>query len=279
MGTNLERWIPGVSKYGRHNETVRIFGFPFAGGGASAFSRYAENVRDGVHVYAVQYPGRETRWGDPPFESLRDMADAIAEDLSSLWKGTFALWGHSFGGVVALELSKNLLRRGGPLPERLLVSACRAPHLPARTPIHSLPDAEFLNKLRDFNGMSKEVLDSPDLLAAVLPIVRKDFQLFEQYISEQHQDGQIEPISIPISVFGGLQDGAVPIGDLLAWSSHTTNAFRSRFFEGGHFFAFEPQTVQEIARCIGEDVQVSKRRMAARGPIAQTEQKGVLAYE
>jgi medium-chain acyl-[acyl-carrier-protein] hydrolase len=197
------------------------------------------------------------------------MVDAIAEDLSPLWKDAFAFWGHSFGGLVAFELSRNLLRRGFQLPEHLFISAARAPHLPVREHIHHLPDAEFLQKLREFKGMNEEVLESPDLLSAVLPIVRGDFRLFEQ-----HHPGEIEPLSIPISVFGGLQDTEVTIGDLFAWSSHTTKTFRSRFFDGNHFFAFDPQTGKQVAKCMTEDLQI-----AGGGSPVRAAEKGVLINE
>ena len=267
MGTKPERWIPGLNN--RHcSNAIRILCFPFAGGGASAFNHCAESDRDLFQLCAVQYPGRESRWGEPSFASLRDMVDAMAEDLSPLWEGAFAFWGHSFGGLVAFELSKNLLRCGFHLPECLFISAARAPHLPAREQIHHLPDAEFLQKLREFEGMSEEVMESPDLLSVVLPIVRGDFHLFEQ-----HRADEIKPLPIPISVFGGLQDTEVTVGDVLAWASHTTKTFRSRFFEGNHFFAFDPRTGKQVIKCIAEDLQFSG------GAPVSLAQKGVLMNE
>lgn len=268
MGIKPERWIPGLNNF-HCSEAVRIFCFPFAGGGASAFNRWAESDRQSFQVCAVQYPGRETRWGEPAFASVREMVDAVAEDLSALWESPFAFWGHSFGGLVAFELSRNLLRRGFHLPERIFISAARAPHLPIREQIHHLPDAEFLQKLCEFEGMSEEAMGNPDLLSAVLPIVRGDFQLFEQ-----HHADEIEPLPIPISVFGGLQDTEVTIGDVLAWSSHTAKTFRSRFFEGNHFFAFDAQTARQMARCMAEDLQIAAGR-----PLACIAGKGVLVNE
>jgi medium-chain acyl-[acyl-carrier-protein] hydrolase len=268
MGTKPERWIPGLNNSHR-SSAIRLFCFPFAGGGASTYNRWAERERKTFQVWAVQYPGRETRWGEQSFANLPDMVDAIAEDLSPLWEGQFAFWGHSFGGLVAFELSKTLLCRGSQVPERLFISAARAPHLPAREPIHHLPDTEFLRKLCEFEGMSEEVMKSPDLLSVVLPIIRDDFRLFET-----HHACKIEPLPVPISVFGGLQDTGAPIGDLLAWSSYTTNTFRSRFFPGNHFFAFDVETGGQLARCMAEDLQLAGKKTHAHAP-----GKGVLVNE
>jgi surfactin synthase thioesterase subunit len=52
----------------------------------------------------------------------------------------------------------------------------------------------------------------------------------------------------------------VPIPDLLAWSSLTSKAFRSRFFGGDHFFLY--RSVDAIAGPIATDLAASAPQYA-----------------
>src|SRR5262249_38231888 len=139
-----------------------------------------------------------------------------------------------FGALVAFEVAQCLSSSGLPLPVRLCVSGARAPHLRPREEIHDLPEPEFMTRLMRYGGVPKEVLDNHELLSLLMPIVRDDFRLFQQF---HYQPGGA--LQVPISVFGGLQDPEVPASDLLGWSIHTTKSFRSRFYPGRHFFLFD----------------------------------------
>jgi surfactin synthase thioesterase subunit len=243
------KWIPRCPTASKSN-AVRLFCFPFAGGGASAFAKWRSSFPDTVEVCPIQYPGREERWGEPGFGSVESLVEALANDLAPFWVGRFAFFGHSFGALVAFELARALSWRGDPVPLRLFLSAARAPQLPPRESIHELPDQDFLNKLCQYNGMPDEVLRNADLMSVILPMIREDFRLFEQ-----HCFHSAPPIPVPISVFGGLKDGNVPAGDLLAWFSQTNKGFRSRFLEGDHFFLFDARS--KFVSYIVEDLEVS----------------------
>lgn len=248
-GGRAVRWVKELGK-GHDAHATRLFCFPFAGGGASAFAKWPSFFPPHVAVCSIQYPGREDRWGEPGFETLEGLVEALAEDILPYLSNRFAFLGHSFGALVAYELTRALRRLGRPTPLRLFVSAVRAPHLPLKESIHELPERDFLKKLCEFNGMPDEVLRSTDLLPVVLPIIRQDFRLFEQY-----RFADSSPLPIPISVFGGLSDGNVPIADLLAWSSLTSKAFRSRFLEGHHFYLFDYPS--KMAGYVAEDIEAA----------------------
>lgn len=243
------KWVKGLGK-NHDGEAVRLFCFPFAGGGASVFTGWLNSFPPHVAACAIQYTGREDRWGEPGFPSLLSLAETLADVLAPHLGGRFAFFGHSFGGLVAFELTRALQRQGGAAPLRLFISGARAPQLPPKEPIHALAEQDFLNKLCEFGGMPAEVLRDADLLPLVLPTIREDFRLLEQYRFEE-----APPLPIPISAFGGLKDEAVPVGDLLAWSAQTCKTFRSRFLEGHHFFLFNSKP--KIVSYIVEDLEAA----------------------
>jgi medium-chain acyl-[acyl-carrier-protein] hydrolase len=228
---------------------VRVFCFPFAGGTASSFFDWRKRS-NGLEIDPIEYPGRGGRWKEKACATLEGLVQAIADDLRSRLGEPYAFLGHSFGALVAFELARLLNRLNTSMPVRLLVSGARAPHLPLRENIHELPEPEFLARLTSFDGIPQEAMDNTELMSLLLPIVRHDFRLYEEYRYIQEAR-----LPVAISSFGGLQDPKVPAGDLLAWSQHTSKSFRSRFYPGKHFFLFEQQ--DHLLRDIHADLEAS----------------------
>lgn len=225
---------------------LRLFCFTFAGGSAAPFFEWRRVQPDNIAICPVEYPGHGSRWHESSSPSIRQLIQTTYNELRPHLVPPYAFLGHSFGAIVAYELARLLSQKGEALPARLILSGARAPHLSVDM-IHHLPDPEFLDRLIRFEGVPREVLENDEALALLLPKVRHDFRLFEE-----HERIRRDPIPVPISVFGGLQDPHVSAASLLAWSGYTTKSFRSRFFPGNHFFLFDPRL--PIMRGIGEDL-------------------------
>ena len=119
----------------------------------------------------------------------------------------------------------------------LFVSGRRAPQIPnPDPPTHNLPEPEFIEELRRLKGTPEEVLQNEELLHLLLPLLRADFTLCETY-SSTHEN----PLTCPLSAFGGLQDPDVSREDIRAWREQTRGPFKMRFFRGDHFFLQKEQ--------------------------------------
>ena len=211
---------------------LRLFCFPYAGGNAAIFRTWPDGLPADVEVCPVQLPGRGTRLMEPPFTQLSPLIQALAPALFPLLDKPFALFGHSLGALVSFELARHLRRQCGLHPVRLFVSAGRAPQIPNRDlPMHSLPEEEFVAKLRRLNGTPREVFEHEELMEIVLPLLRADLAVYETYVYSSEP-----PLNCHISTFGGLQDRNVTHSDLEAWRDQTTGSFSSRMFPGDHFF-------------------------------------------
>ncbi|RMH19354.1 MAG: thioesterase [Acidobacteria bacterium] len=212
---------------------LRLFCFPNAGGGASIFRHFAAGpLPPEVEVCAVQLPGRENRLGEPPFKRAVPLADALAGALAPYLDRPFAFFGHSMGTVIGFELAHRLRAAGLPEPSLLVMAGRQAPHLPPkREPVHALPDADLIARLREYDGTPQAVLEHEELMTLMLPLLRADFELVETYEVPERP-----PLSCPIAVYGGLEDRDAPRPDLEAWGELTAGACRVRMFPGGHFF-------------------------------------------
>lgn len=211
---------------------LRLFCFHYAGGGSSIFRTWSDNLPSSVEVCSVELPGRGFRLMEAAFTNLDPLVQAIADALLPQLVQPFAFFGHSMGGLVSFELTRVLRRKYNLKPTHLFVSGHRAPQLPdPDPPIHTLPDPEFLNELRQLEGTPLEVLENSEMMQLLLPTLRADFTVVETY------DYTAEPpLDCPITAFGGLQDQEASYDQLNAWREQTNAAFSLHMLPGNHFF-------------------------------------------
>jgi surfactin synthase thioesterase subunit len=217
---------------------LRLFCFPYAGGGASIFRRWQENMPESIQICPIQLPGRENRITEPPFTRLSLLVDAMVEAFGPYFDVPFAFFGHSIGAKIAFELVRELRRKKGLELVHLFVSGSRPPHIPEPRPLHLLPEHEFTKELRRFSGTPEAVMQSRDLMEMYLPILRADFSIDETYI--YYEDN---PLDCPISAFGGSEDKETNRQELDGWRQHTLSSFTLQMFQGDHFFIKSSQSL------------------------------------
>jgi medium-chain acyl-[acyl-carrier-protein] hydrolase len=183
-------------------------------------------------VYLVQLPGRGSRINESPISQLTTIVREIGDALPPYFDKPFAFFGHSMGALIGFELARHLRKRGAPSPAHLFVSGCSAPHRAAqKPPIYNLPDDELLEELRRLNGTPPEVLEHPEIMELMLPLLRADFQVGDTYVYTGEP-----PLNCSITAFGGLADEAVTREALEAWRAHTGGDFALHMLPGDHFF-------------------------------------------
>ncbi|HNT76901.1 MAG TPA: thioesterase domain-containing protein [Anaerolineae bacterium] len=217
---------------------VRLFCFPYAGGGASAYYPWVNNVPQGVEVCPIQFPGRQGRREESPFDRMAPLLNALAPAIRPYLDMPYVFFGHSLGAKISFELARHLREQGDPMPVHLFFSGSNAPNIAsASPPLHALPEAEFVETLRHFKGTPEALLQNAALLQLFLPVLRADITLHETY---RYVPG--EPFDCPIAVFGGQEDDEVTRENLAAWHSQTQGTFILRMFPGDHFFLRSAQT-------------------------------------
>ena len=133
---------------------------------------------------------------------------------------------------VAFECTNELRKNQMLMPYYLVVSGRNAPQFSyGEELLHLLPDELFLKNLLKYDGIPDEVLKNEELLQLLLPRLRADFILIENY---QYRESL--PLECPIYVLGGSDDYTVTQDGLVAWQNHTTKNCKLTLFPGGHFF-------------------------------------------
>jgi medium-chain acyl-[acyl-carrier-protein] hydrolase len=227
---------------------LRLFCFPYSGASSAIYSQWPRTLPPAIEACLVELPGHGARIAEIPFTQLAPLVQAAARELGPYFDMPFAFFGHSMGALVAFELARLLHRKHCLIPAHLFVSGHAAPQVTVyESPIHGLPDREFLEALRKLNGMSRGELEHAELMELLLPTLRADFELCETF---GYQDGPRLPC--PISACGGLQDAMVSRTGLKAWRSQTSAGFSLHLFPGDHFYLHEHRMLllQTIARAL-----------------------------
>ncbi|NEP15070.1 MAG: thioesterase [Symploca sp. SIO2C1] len=228
--TEKNPWLPNLKPNSQAH--LRLFCFPYAGGGTPIFRLWANELPSQIEVCPVQLPGRGTRLREPPFTEISPLVQALMEVLPPYLDRPFAFFGYSMGGLISFELTRELRRQNFPIPSQLFIACRRAPQIPYPKPFtHQLSDAEFLEDLRQKGGTSEVVLQNSELMQVFMPILRADLALNDTYTYTTEL-----PLDCPIWTFGALQDQEVRSEQLAAWSEQTTSSFSQEMFPGNHFF-------------------------------------------
>ncbi len=228
---------------------LRLFCFPYAGGGASTYRTWASELPSVVDVCPVQLPGRETRLREAPLTRIGPLVSAITEAIHPFLDIPFCFFGHSMGAIVSFEMARHLRLEHGLVPRQLFVSGRRAPHLPdPDPPKYNLPEDEFLEEIKRLNGTPEEAFQSKELMQLLLPVMRADCEVIEVY-----EYAEQPPLSCSISAYGGLSDDEAPREDLEAWCRHTSAAFALAMFPGDHFFLQTSR--QALLRALSRELQ------------------------
>lgn len=228
--SGTSQWIKALPPNPRSR--ARLFCFPYAGGGAPVFRDWARALPPDIEVCAVALPGRGGRMREPPLTRISEVVAHLTDAITPYMDKPSAFFGHSMGALTAFELARALRREVGVGPNRLLVSGCRAPHLPdPDPPQYDLPEPEFIEYLRGLHGTPKEVLEQRELMELMMPLLRADFEAVSTYAYEEGP-----PLGCPVSAYGGLQDPMVSREQIAEWGEHTTAGFALRMFDGNHFF-------------------------------------------
>lgn len=255
---NCSEWLPALSE--KREAALRLFCFPFAGGGAGFFRGWSLALDPGIEIVPVVLPGRETRLSEKAIDCFDRLADLIQEALSRHLGPPFAFFGHSMGAALAFEVARRLRRDRQPLPTALMVSGARAPqyrrgHVPPPEP----SDEELMDQLRAVQAPGSPLLDKPEALRLFLPALRADTKAYRGYVYQEDQ-----PLPVPIYAYGGRDDHQVSTAHLDAWRAQTTGSFALRMFPGGHFYLRSNALL--FLPAMSEDLGGASKRAAASLP-------------
>ena len=224
--------------------TINLYCLPFAGGNKYSYQKYIEKAPSFLNLIPLEYPGRGARMK----EALISDSDVLVNDLYNQIKKNandteYAIYGHSMGGLIGYLLSRKMIENNHRPPLHLFVTGTCGPSSPARSAKnrHLLPKDEFIQELKNLDGIPDEILENEDLLSYIEPILRADFKTCETYAYQEQA-----PLNIPFTVITGT-DEEMTSEDIEMWQRESETPVDFRQIPGKHFFIFKyPRVIVDI---------------------------------
>ncbi|MCY8451877.1 alpha/beta fold hydrolase [Bacillus spizizenii] len=209
------------------NAAARLFCFPFAGIGASAY-RLWPTASEKFEICPVQLPGRENRSADLQYSEIESLSNDLLNELLPYLDRPYVIFGHCMGALIAYDLILKIMERNVRMPDHFYVSASRAPHSSHRGPVHlDLSDDELASNLLS----NTSELSDPKLLSILMPqaiqLLRKDLAMCDSY------QPPVRKISCPITTFAWSDDQGMPFDELLGWRGYSD--VTEYLIDGDHF--------------------------------------------
>ncbi|MER5638835.1 alpha/beta fold hydrolase [Kitasatospora sp. NPDC002227] len=225
-------WIVGRLAVG--SPRLRLLCLPNAGGSAGSFADWRKVLPAGIEMVPVELPGHGTRAGVPYAESVPELVAGLLAAVEGELAVPYAVFGHSFGAVLGLELALAAGRRGLPAPRAVLVSGACPPHLVRQRPPRPQGDAELTEWLRVTGGLPEVLLRHTEYVRQVLSTIRADLRLAEGWDWPVPRE-----LPFPLHVLGGREDPVVSPAELEEWAEYEGPELTITIHPGGHFYLFE----------------------------------------
>lgn len=233
-----------------NNKKMNIIFFPYGGGGIPSFFQWVQDLEEYANCYVVELPGRGNRFNEEPYTDIKRVIAELTPSILNL-KEPFIFVGHSMGALIAYELTCHLQDNYDLKPLRLVVSGCSSPSFPKPLKKSSdLSEDEFIDRLKKINGSNNEIVNNSELLEVVMPMLRADFALCDNYA----YNNRVEKVTCPITAFCGNKDIFAPLASVECWRDLTNNSFSVKVFDGEHFFIKD--RYQEVLNFLIELVEI-----------------------
>lgn len=210
--------------------------FSHAGSGVSLFREFAGKAPEWLQIVGVRLPGRETRFSEDLIDDLDLIADQITVEIRDYLKKDIPcfLMGQCSGAVLAYEVATRLTKN-----EISGLIACSTPAPNYKTDKLDLEGEGLVKSLIKSGGMEPEILNQPELLELLLPIIKNDFSMLNKYQSKNNKLN-----GIPILILKGKNDNLISLSMLENWGDYTDEVVDISIIEGNHFLINEiPQNI------------------------------------
>ncbi|MBF0451645.1 MAG: polyketide synthase dehydratase domain-containing protein [Candidatus Magnetomorum sp.] len=279
-----QKWLP---KYQADSSAkVRLLCFAHGMAGASLFNDWSKQMPPEIEVCPIQLPGKEERLQEDAIDSIPEVVDALVQILSPLMDRPYALFGNSYGSLIAFRLARQLnvsLPNNKPL--HLFASAYTSPTIypnPALKMNKKLFQSMGFKHIPSFHLLSSDNIDTliekmmneetqlsdefmkqfqfndseyKKYMKTMLPSGIADLRMVDKYV---HDTNELT-IDFPMTIFHGKNDPYNSIKEMESWKELTTGKFTIKVFDAGHLFIKEKQ--QQMIDIISHQLNIKGGRM------------------
>ncbi len=228
MNNEPFKFVKIIASENSTRKKPRLFCFHPGGSSAQIFYGWIEALQTLVDIYAIELPGRDESIDIAPYTDIKQFIKPLVMELENYNDRPMIFFGYCMGGLIAFEVTRMM----GNIILHLFLAASAEPIYAADNKLNRFMSDEelkiFLSKqfsLKLTNEINEEYIN------LLLPTLKADRSITFNY-QYKHSD----PLTVPLTIYGGLQDDAITLAALHAWQCHTSANFRLHMFPGDHMF-------------------------------------------
>lgn len=234
-------------------QPYHMFCLPPAGSSASIYYPWKKMKSQYFDIIPIEYAGHGMKMQQALINNSDILAKNIVDEILTYQEKPFILFGHSVGGGLIWKVKDQLENLNKLYLLKMMVISSRPEHqyIQQIKDKRQFSDQEIISNLKRYNHFPDEILKHADALAFFLKIIRNDFLLSDQLLSEN-----ILKTSIPVLTFHGKDDPDIPDQKAMkAWQQHTEQWLGSIELEGDHFYFLNKEILDQLIEHIENNVE------------------------
>lgn len=231
-----------------------IYAFPHAGASASVYRPWLNPNHEGRNALLspIDLPGRGSLAKEASIQQLDNLVEQLAKNISHDFRQKklagitqWATFGHSFGGVLSVAVTKQLAHHHDMSPEFSVVSGSIAPCAQEYDELHNWTDEQILEKVKADMATPDAVLNIPALAQRIVAQLRSDYIVRSQFVTLNKMQ-----VDQPLTLISASADQHISRENMTAWKNHTSSQTSLIEIEGDHFAVYRHWDVikQELLR-------------------------------
>lgn len=207
----------------------KVFCFTHAGGNATFFNEI-ENDLSGYELVKLEYSGHGTRYKEPYYENMDELADDIFRLVKEAYNGEeYALFGYSMGTFCLVEVLKRILSDNQMSVPKHVFLAAHAPFTDFDLNGYSVEEQNewIIGHTKKLGTIPEKLINNKSFWRMYLPLYRADYSIISSYYTDLVSQ-------IPATVFYSETDSNYV--DIEKWKNVFVGDIKFYQFEGSHFF-------------------------------------------
>lgn len=225
---------------------MKLLLFPHAGGSAKSYCTMKRYFPENLDLIPLDPSGKGLSIEELPCRDIPECISKIIEKNESLFDGQpYAVFGHSMGSLLAIELVHQLKMKNLNEPCHVFFSGRYAPDEIGSFPVNKDSDDNEIITFFAKNGLIPEKLVSNKTLFDMFgSILCRDVRMAEQYSITPEQC----KLSCDISIMYGTDDPFLKNSNINRWSRFTSGKCTIFEFKGDHFYYTSQK--EDFCHCI-----------------------------